>query len=97
MVEPLINHWTVDHFLFGLVLAIIISFLIRIKYSKSLITLFILILWELFEYREGSRYWIVNYQNNIMDVIVGFLAAIIGIKFYEFLAKYFVKKEKNTP
>ena len=85
MVEALINHWTVDHFLFGLGLAIIISFLIRLKYSTSLITLFILVLWELFEYREGSRYLIINYQNNVMDVIVGYVAAIIGIKFYEFL------------
>jgi hypothetical protein len=97
MVEPLINHWTVDHFLFGLGISIIISFLIKRKYSTSLITLFILVLWELFEYREKSSYWIINYQNNIMDVIVGFVAAIIGFKFYEFVAKYFVKKEKFTP
>jgi hypothetical protein len=85
MVEALVNHWTIDHFFFGLGIALIISFLLKRKYPAESISLFILVLWELFEYREYSYYWSINYQNNIMDVIVGFIAVIISIRAFNFV------------
>ena len=77
MVESLINYWTTHHFFFGLGVSIVIVLLLNRKHPNYTITLFILVLWEMFEYREFRSYWIINYLNNIMDVIVGFIAVII--------------------
>ena len=90
MVEALINYYSIEHFFFGLGIAIIISILMRKRHPILNISLFILILWEIFEFTRGQRattYWITNYQNNIMDVIVGFIAAIIGWKVFNLVFK----------
>jgi len=93
MVEPLINHWTIDHFFFGLFITFIISFLSRSKYPISSISLLILVLWEMFEYREWPHFWVINYRNNIMDVVVGFFAVIVGVKSIRMISAYYHRKK----
>jgi hypothetical protein len=85
MVEAIINHWTFYHFLFGLGTFLIVNYLLRHRNPQISISLFILVLWEVFEFRNHSYYWVVNYQNNIMDVIVGFVAVFLGIIIIDYL------------
>jgi len=87
MAEPLINFWTLDHFFFGLGVALITSFLLKRKHPISLNSFFILVLWEMFEFREAPKYWLINYKNNIVDVIIGFIAVVIGVRIYELITR----------
>jgi hypothetical protein len=88
MVESIINHWTVYHFLFGLGTAFIISYIIKTRNPISSISLFILILWEIFEFRKNPHYWTINYLNNIMDIVVGLIAVFFGFKIIDILTRY---------
>ena len=80
MAEAIINDWTVIHFVFGLAVALIVSILMRTRYPVSSVSLFVLVLWEMFEFRETPIHWKVNYLNNIADVVVGYLAIILVVK-----------------
>ena len=88
MVEAIINHWTIAHFFFGLGIVVIISFFVNRRYPVFTLSLFILILWEMFEFKQRPPYWIRNYQNNIMDVIVGYIAVLIGARIYNYIVKF---------
>ena len=90
MVEALINYYSIEHFIFGFGTAVIISMLLRKRHPTLTISICILILWEIFEFTRGQRainYWITNYQNNIMDVIVGFVAVVIGWRAFNLVYK----------
>ena len=80
MAEAIINSWTAAHFVFGLAVALIVSHLMKTRYPVSSISLFVLALWEMFEYRQTPIHWKINYLNNVADVIVGYMAVIIGMK-----------------
>lgn len=71
IVEPIINSWTIDHLLFGLGTAIVITLFNRSRHRVILISSFIILLWELFEYRNSPSYWLRNYVNNLADIVVG--------------------------
>ena len=77
MVEPIINNWTIEHLLFGLGTAIVITLLNRSKHRVVVISCFIIVLWELFEYRNSPSYWLTNYVNNLADIAVGVAGIII--------------------
>ena len=86
MVESLVNYYTIEHFIFGLGIAAIITILNRTKHKVFSVSFFIVILWELFELKEYTNYWITNYLNNIMDIFIGLVGIIImnnGINFIE--------------
>ena len=87
MVGPIIDHWTVDHFLFGIGITCIIWFLSKCRYRVSGISLFIVLLWELFEFREYGIKWVIDYGNNIVDVIVGFIGIVLTINVMERFSK----------
>jgi hypothetical protein len=80
MVEPLINYFTLEHLLFGIGTAIIISILSRRNDRVFLISFYIILLWELFEFRQWPHYWIDNYLNEIMDIIVGGVGIFLGFR-----------------
>ena len=85
MVEAIINSWTIHHFFFGLGISLIISYLATKRHGVFTISFFILVLWEMFELKEKPSYWLINYQNNIMDVIIGVIAVVIGRRFFELI------------
>ena len=87
MAEAIINSWTAAHFVFGLAVALIVSYLMKTRYPVSSISLFVLALWEMFEYRQTPIHWKINYLNNIADVIVGYVAIMIGVKAIELVNK----------
>ncbi len=76
---PLIDHYTFQHFLFGVGVSLISVILLRYKYREFTVSLFVLILWELFEYRNDARFWIHSYANNLVDVVVGFIGILLGV------------------
>jgi hypothetical protein len=86
--EPLINSWTYQHFLFGLGVSIVIAGLMRLKYRISTISLSILVLWELFEFRDHTTYWLTNYANNLFDILVGFVGVLIGMNLVKAVINY---------
>ena len=77
LVEPIINNWTIDHLLFGLITASIITLFSLNRHKVFLISSFIILLWELFEYRNSPTYWLSNYANNLGDIVVGMAGIII--------------------
>ena len=77
MAEPLLNYYSVEHLVFGIGIAIIIGVLAKSKYRTYLISLFIVSLWELFEFREMPEYWINNIGNNLMDIVVGMAGVLL--------------------
>ena len=87
MAEAIINYWTAAHFVFGLAVAMIVSYLMKTRYPVSSVSLFVLVLWEMFEYRQTPIHWKINYLNNIADVIVGYVAIIIAVKANELIKK----------
>ena len=78
MVEALVNYLSAQHLFFGFGTGIIISILLRLKFSNFTIPVFIIILWEFFEYRTLTYYWINNIGNQIADVIIGILGIVVG-------------------
>ena len=87
MAEAIINYWTAAHFVFGLAVAITVSYLMKTRYPVSSISLFVLVLWEIFEYRQAPIHWKINILNNIADVLVGYVAILIGVKVNDLLNK----------
>lgn len=90
LVEPIINNWTIHHLLFGLGTALVISLFSLSRHRVFLISSFIILLWELFEYRNSPTYWLSNYANNLTDIVVGIAGVIIIrglIHFYKYRKK----------
>ncbi len=79
VIQPIIDHWTIDHIFFGFITTFIIIILNRSKYRTYLIPFFILILWEIFEFREWPLAWLNDIFNNIMDLFAGLVGIIIAI------------------
>ena len=80
MAEAIINDWTVLHFVFGLAVALIVWILTRTRHPVSYLSLFVLVLWEMFEFRQAPIHWRVNILNNIADVVVGYVAIVFVVK-----------------
>lgn len=80
MVEALVNYWTLQHFFFGIGTSILIVLLLRVKYRIITISLSIISLWEVFQYREYPIQWLHNYGNNVVDIIVGLIGIFLGNK-----------------
>ena len=78
MVEALVNYWTLEHIFFGLGAAVYVSLLLRAKYSSATIPVSIILLWELFEFREHTFYWTHNIGNQLVDIVVGVLGILLG-------------------
>jgi hypothetical protein len=87
MTEALVNHWTLDHFLFGIGTSAIIYFLLRFKYRVYTVSFAIILLWEAFEFRASSSYWIRNYGNNLVDIVVGIVGVFLGNKILDTLLR----------
>ena len=83
MAEPLFNYWTIEHILFGFSSALIIGYLLRLKRSDVTIPLYIILLWELFEFKNQRHYWVNNIGNQIVDIIVGIIGIYIGTFVYK--------------
>jgi len=91
MAEALVNYFTLEHALFGTGTAIIISLLLRAKYSRVTIPVFIILLWELFEFRGQDFYWTHNIGNQVVDVFVGVLGVFLGNYLLEKYVLHFSK------
>ena len=89
MVETLINLYTIEHLIFGLGTALIISFLSRSRHRVPLVSMAIVVLWEIFEYRNSSSYWMSNIGNNLMDIFVGLVGIIIMLIIINIAKKVF--------
>ncbi|MFC1804131.1 hypothetical protein ACFL0D_09250 [Thermoproteota archaeon] len=85
MAEALLNYWTLAHFLFGIGTSILIALLLRSKYRIVTISFTFILLWEAFEFRNTTFHWVYNYGNNVVDVIIGFIGILLGIKVSNFL------------
>jgi hypothetical protein len=80
---PLVNYWTIEHFVFGFGTSIIVAWLLRYKHRTITIPLIIILLWEVLEFRQNSANWIYHIGNNIVDVLIGLLGIFLGNKVYK--------------
>ena len=94
MADFLINQYTIEHLLFGIGAGIFFLIISKLKFRVSLMSLSVIILWEIFEYRQSPRMWMLDYLDNLIDILVGFTGILIGTKIIEIYT--YLEKRLNS-
>ena len=70
--EKIFDFWTIPHLLFGIVSGMCCSFPYQF---------FLLIFWELGEYAIEPNLWLLSWDNNVFDVVIGILGLFLAYIF----------------
>ena len=64
----------------------------KLRLRVQFMSLSVIILCEIFEYIDNPRMWILDYLDNLADIIVGYIGILIGMT----LIKYMTIQEKSS-